>query len=127
MIIKYFSCVDELVSAVCNEMKGKWIKYGPVHVGRVFGVKRYVDGGGELTEWDLEVTAFCSRIRKRLLLKIMKPILAFVRVGYKDDVNIVFYVYYDRHLFSEQEVEEIVKEFNELIKENIYAHRMSSG
>jgi len=93
----------------------------------VFGVKRYNDGGGELTDWDWKVVAFCSKVRERLLLKSRKPILAFVRVGSKDDKKTVFYVYYDSHLFSKDEVEEIINEFNELIKYYICALEMRSG
>jgi hypothetical protein len=127
MFIRYFNCIEELVSVVCNEMSGKWMKYGGVHVGRAFGVKRYNDGGGELTSWDWGAVAFCSNVRKRLLLKLRKPILAFVRVGSRDDEKTVFYVYYDNHLFSKHEVEEIINEFNELIKNNLCILKMRSG
>jgi hypothetical protein len=127
MSIRYFDSIEELVSVVCNEMRGKWRKHGGVHVGRVFGVKRYADGSGELTKWDWGVTGFCSNIRRKLLLKINKPILAFVRASYGVDERVLFYVYYDNHLFSEREVEEIINEFNECIKNNLWVLKMVSG
>jgi len=52
MIVRYFNDLTSLVDAVCSDLKGRWSMYGAVHVGRVFGLKRYSDGGGELTEWD---------------------------------------------------------------------------
>jgi len=127
MIVRYFNDLRSLVDTVCSDLKGKWRVYGAVHVGRVFGLKRYSDDSGELTVWDWVAVPYCSNVRKRMLLKMRKPILAFVRVGSKDDEKIVFYVYYDNHLFSKYEVEEIVNEFNELIKNNLCVLKMRSG
>jgi hypothetical protein len=121
MEVKYFSNLDELVSDVCNELKGKWRMYGGVHVGRVFGLKRYEDGGGELTDWDWAFVTYCSKVRNRLMLKIRKPILAFVRVGHFDSKKTMFYVYFNQLLFSKREVEEIVSEFDNHIRLNCYA------
>jgi hypothetical protein len=127
MIIKYFNSLDELVQVVCNELKGKWGMYGGVHVGRVFGLKRYADGSGELTDWDWEFVAYCSKVKDRLLLKLRKPILAFVRVGCYDLKKTVFYVYFNQLLFSKREVEEIISEFDSYIRFNFYAIKVGSG
>jgi hypothetical protein len=126
MIVKYFSSLDELVSNVCRDIRGWRRLYGAVHVGRVFGLKRYADGRGELTRWDWVAVPYCSNVRERLLLSSVKPILAFVRAGHFDSNKTVFYVYFNRLFFSDSEVEEIVNEFNEHIKLNCYALEMRS-
>jgi hypothetical protein len=127
MIVKYFSSLDELVSNVCREMRGWRRLYGAVHVVRVFGVKRYDNGDGELVDWDLEVVPYCSKVRDRLLLKVGKPILAFVRVGNRGCKVVVFYVYFNSQFFSRNEIEEIINEFNEYIKSYWFALKIRSG
>jgi hypothetical protein len=127
MIVKYFNSLDELVSNVCREMRGWRRLYGAVRVGRVFGVKRYDNGYGELADWDLEVVPYCSKVRDRLLLKVRKPILAFVRVGNRDYNVVVFYVYFNSQFFSRNEIEEIINEFNEYIKSYWFALKIRSG
>jgi hypothetical protein len=127
MIVRYFNDLISLVDTVCRDLMGRWRVYGAVHVGRVFGLKRYSDGGGKLTEWDWKVVPYCSKVRETLLLKIRKPILAFVRVPNTKDDRIVFYVYYNSSLFRNDEVEEIINEFNEMIKNNLCVLEMRSG
>jgi hypothetical protein len=127
MIVKYFTDLKSLADSVCSELKGMWRKYGYVHVGRVFSLKRRPDGVLELTEWDWRVIPYCSKVRERLLLKIRKPLLAFVRVPSAKDDTVVFYVYYNSCFFREEEVEEIVNEFNNMISSNLWVIEMRSG
>jgi hypothetical protein len=127
MIIRYFDSLGELVSVVCRDLKELHRRYGYVYVGRVFGVKRYSASSVELADWDWEVVPYCSKVRDRLSLKTRKPILAFVRTGHRSDEHTMFYVYFNPQFFSNNEVEEIINEFNEMIKLYGFAIKMRSG
>jgi hypothetical protein len=127
MIVKYFNDLESLADSVCSELKGMWRKYGCVHVGRVFSLKRCSCGVLELTEWDWRAVPYCSKVRERLLLRIRKPLLAFVRVPSAKDDKVVFYVYYNMCFFGEEEVKETINEFNNMINSNLWVIEMRSS
>jgi hypothetical protein len=124
MIFKYFSNLESLVKAVCSDMEGKWVKYGGVHVVRIFSIRYYSNGSYVIDEWDWKVVPYCSKVRDRLLLKNRKPVLAFVRVGYRNDEQATFYIYVGPVLLTKSKVEKIIEEYDEMINQNWYAIEM---